>query len=574
MTDRDLVPDPQAPAIDETELANALAPLTADPEAFRDGVDARIAAARPQPADAAAPTWLRRAASFAPIGLPDLALVGGGSGAKPLSFAGLIVAPWAMLALGVCAFVGMLAATLRLSASNSGEHAAAQRGAPGFGAWAAAGALPVGIAIAALLSHDSTWLFGAFLVGGAVIVAATRSLSRAGLADRGRVGAYALACLFVVVVLAALVVFGHRDATSACTLAMLPVLAITTFVIGRSSHNERLAHVLLITIAFYAWLSWSSINLTPMSRAELVQWCEQFEGDANRHGSWATIGDARRALGEPELDLSRAARQLEAFDPPTAAVRWHVGANAWRAGLSTPALFEQLRLPDSYLQDLRAAPQLLHGTEAVGFAAAIARDELGDADRAAAWRSVEHTMHEAVARPSIRLALAAIEAAAALGDDRYAERHRDGIHTILTRSFTPDGRERGGFGEWLGARHDRLFTMFDYTRNGVELMSYVGAPADLDAYAVDRYLTRQLSRLPDQRGVAQAMTRVHLRRFCNVAPAAPALLVFVRENLALLTVILLCGLSLWVVWRAPKRAPIEVGPLADARPDRDGARIA
>lgn len=561
MSDDIMEHDANAPAFDEAELANALAPLTAEPDDFRTGVDAKVTEASNRAASTTAPKWLRRAASIAPPGLTDLALAGPGGSAKSFSLITWLVLPWALLALGCFAFIGMLAATLRLTASGRDENAPLRSGPPGFRAWSCVVVFPIGLAVVSMLGHDSTGLFGAFLLGGLIVVLAIRSLSRAGLADRHRIGRHALGVLFVVLMLTALVVIGHRDATSSLTLVMLPIIAATTIVIGKLSKNGDLARVLLAATAMYAWISWNSVNLDPMSRDDLVAWCEKFDDGTENSRGWGVLGEARRALGEPAPDLTRAAEQLQAFAPQDDSAKWRIGTGAWRAGLATPELLARLELSAEFWNMLAEGTLLLYGQEAVGFAAARCLGKLDESSRQLAWQAVEHTMQHAVEFRSIRHALASVEAALALGDDTYAERHRDEIHAILAASAAPAGKERGGFGEWLGARHDNLFVKLDYTTAGVRLMSFVGAPSELNLYELDRYLTRHLSRASSKRQVALAMTRVHLRNFCDVSAKDAALLVFIKENLAFLVVTLFCGLSLWVVVRAPKPIAIEVGPI-------------
>lgn len=556
-------PTSNGPEFDEDKLASALSGLSAPPDEFRAGLDAKMADKNSaQTANANTPKWLRRAASIAPAGLTDLAIVGPGSSAKSAPLLTFLVTPWALLALSVFAFVGMLAATLRLSASRSEEDAPIGSTRAGIGAWMAIAILPAWISVQAMFDRDSTWILGAFLIGGLIVVMAARSLSRAGLADRERIGSHAMAGLCVVMILTMLAVMGHRDATSWLTLTMLPIVAGTAVLIGKLSKQGQVARILLIYAAFNVWLTLDRVNVDPMSRDDLVKWCQQFDDDTVHKGSWGALGYSRRALGEPFPGLARAAEQLLTFAPTDNSTKWHIGNNAWRAGLATPELLSQLQFSDESWSVLSNDGQHLYENGAVGLAAAEALGKLDEAKRAAAWKAIDRTMQHAMDTPSIRTALTAVEAATALGDDAFAERHRDAIHAILTSSVTHSGRERGGFGEWHGSNHDNLFTMFDYTRRGVTLMSYVGAPSSLDLYELDRYLTRYVSRKSMQRGLTAMMTRAHLRSFCDVKPNDPAALVFIRENLTVLIVILFCGLSLWVVVRAPKAIPIEVGPLA------------
>ncbi|MEM1449611.1 MAG: hypothetical protein AAF957_21265 [Planctomycetota bacterium] len=306
----------------EDDLFEAYAPEREALEGFDAGVAERLAvgleedgtdAADAESVPSSAPTWLRRAATIAPVGsLQALGVVKGAPGAKAgTAIAGASwAAPVAALAVGIA---GLLAATKGLRADRADDEIDAS-GQP----WAVPLATVVVGAMVAIGALDAfvglSWagpIFGLLQVTALVVIVRVLSAFRA--ASRSVVAGV---CAVLFLEIGALQLVMMREVPHLARTAASGVLmgtAVVLFLIARANGwRGRSGSAFFVQASILFLIGGLCIGfMTPRpfgtTGAELVDWGNRVDTDVERLSRWDNLGRLGLALTDEELEgLDRA----------------------------------------------------------------------------------------------------------------------------------------------------------------------------------------------------------------------------------------------------------------------------
>ncbi|QDU65993.1 hypothetical protein [Engelhardtia mirabilis] len=605
---------PETDLIPDERIEQALAPERPEPGDFAAGVRARIAeresagasdcppaflsapleqAPSSNPDGRPLPTWLRRAAAILPPGVIDIALLGKlspavGGAAKTAPAWLWIAAPWAILLVAAASLAGAMRLTSTLSAANSagllrrGNRNLATRG-PAAIFSALLFLAPFGLLLFAIF-HSQWDLVGfVFLLLAVGVAAAALSLSRAGIADRTTVATVVRAGLgqFVgIAFMLPMMLQGHAGPLT--TYGLPPLLVVSLVGIGLMGDRpmRRRARwagpfMLLLAVAFPLLANYAIEVPFGRDVAELEQWVEDFDEPTSALMEWAALGHARETLG-PErfdrLDTSRAAEAIQVLPPKRERLHPMTALGAWRCGLlNDEDLIDYRRTELLIRNDLRdgSVKSYLRDSDLLELVAMHADGSLTD-ERLAVFRAgVEDALPEPGTFGAVTKARIALDCAKVLGIGDFGERHRSRIHAILLAAWCSEGTSYavpGGFGNIVqpdGADAPHLHPTTTATLEAVETMNRLGAPEGVDLSQVATYLRQQAVRPFIQEpliGDVEAALALHLMGDAFALPG-PSLTDRLRAESIFFAALLMAGLSLWVVWRAPKVASTEEGPL-------------
>ncbi len=576
----------------EAELFELFKPYRPDPQAFREGVQKRIAKLRAERGDLEesdappdehdakletrqAPAWVRKAASFLPPDFGSLLLSSG----KGWSAALLLPA----LTLG--ALFGAFFMGKRSIARSMREAAPAPAPPPRRGYETLPnreqrmGSLLADAARIALLVLAAFGFAGSFSgvdVFLVVLLASTfamtlqiRGAARAGTLDRDSVSALCGGIIFTMWVGCWFLANPRQLAWQPDSVlgAQAALVVVVTAIVATVALVEGLrpSRVVRVVAACGFWLALSVPVLTLSGPGRVRAFVESQTLDASRERAWSEVAgsvEALRDVGVNDLDLSRMRAEFER------AIRhgWNAQFTAWTAGARTGTIDrEHWRLLAARPEHARRLRALIDEDGPLFWPASytyeyvlsmlLATHELTDDERVRltervvqSWPGPEHI------QPLGRMKQC-VQWFDLLGRSDLVDARRAEIRQLISRYQVRDSERRWWRRPGAFRAGDDYPTSVEATVDAVELMARVGPPDDVDLRRVRGYLRSHAAReglFSDDDPVRKAPARAALLRLERQIglPERSWLEALVAERL-LIGVLLLVALC----WTAIASAP-------------------